>query len=434
MKQVVDQLKIGIVGLGHVGLTLAAHLTKGSSKIFGYEDDIESVRKIVSGNFSVHEPGLSSIIESALKQKNFILNDYSVDDLDALFVSVGTPNPTLETSDRLHFSLLEKCVEESSRLIKKGGVLFLRSTVAIGTTRQVERNLGQIGRGDILTCFAPERTAEGVALKELDALPQLFGANSELSKKFGNYCLTQLGFKTVQVDSTEIAELAKLICNTWRDTTFAFANEIAMLGDLLGINAQEAIKAANEGYERSNIPSPGPVSGPCLSKDTYILHQNIPQSEYSVTLSSRKVNESFEQHVIQIIVKQLNANSYLKRVVVAGLAFKGKPTTYDTRDSIGIAISSHLIENHKNIQTSIWEEQVPISLLDGDLHFVLGPEELISSDVIILANNASFLTSKWLYLAISKNPNLVIIDVWGVLPEEYRSQINYKLVGDGYGP
>lgn len=429
MNEVADQLKVGILGLGHVGLTLAAHLAKGSSRIFGYESNLEAVQRIVTGNFSIQEPGLSDRIENALRLRNLTLNDYSVRDLDALFVSVGTPNPTSLLASEL--PPLEQCVQESAYLLKKNGVLFLRSTVALGTTRDVEKKLIQIGREDICVCFAPERTAEGVALVELDTLPQLVGSNSENSKIVGNRYLTQLGFETVQVNSTEIAELAKLICNTWRDTTFAFANEIALIGDLLGINAQEAIMAANKGYPRAKIPTPGPVSGPCLSKDTYILHQNIPKSEYSVTLSSRKVNERFEKHVIDIVINQIASDFTISKIVVAGLAFKGKPTTFDTRDSLGIAICAHLMRNFKDIDTLVWEEQVPISLLDRNFRFVSQEEDLTSSDVIILANNAPFLSSKSLIAAINNNPNLLVIDIWGVLPEEYRTRIKYKMVGDG---
>jgi UDP-N-acetyl-D-mannosaminuronic acid dehydrogenase len=428
-----NPLNIGIVGLGHVGLTLAAHLTKGSSKIFGFESNLENVDGILSGNFTIQEPGLAEIIKGALENENLIINDYSVDYLDAVFVSIGTPNPTLEIDSRQHFSF-ERTVEESASFIRNGGVLFLRSTVALGTTREVENILSQVGRGDLLVCFAPERTAEGVALMELDTLPQILGANNDNSRKRGNRYLTHLGFKTVQVNSTEVAELAKLICNTWRDTTFAFANEIAMLGDLLAINAQEAIMAANHGYQRSNVPSPGPVSGPCLSKDTYILHQNIPKSEHSVTLSSRKVNELFERHVIEVIDDYLVSNSGVKKATVAGLAFKGKPATYDTRDSIGIAICTYLIKNHKNVDTYVWEEQIPTHLIRPSFNFVQSLDDVASSDLIILANNASFLTSEWLFLALDKNPNLILIDVWGVLPEEFRNRVTYKLVGDGNGP
>lgn len=428
MNQPYKPLRIGIVGLGHVGLTLAVHLTNGQSKIYGYENNEFNLECITRGSFSIHEPGLSDAIEYALQEQKLILNDYSLNDLDALFISIGTPNPSTVIEPT---NLFLDTIRTSVKLLKFGGILFLRSTVALGTSRLVGENLSEFGRSDIYVCFAPERTAEGVALLELKTLPQIVGSNSEESQTQGLGCLNQLGFQTVAVSSCEVAELAKLICNTWRDTTFAFANEIAMLGDNLNINAQEAIGAANKDYPRSVVPLPGPVSGPCLSKDTYILHQEIPKNAYSVTMSARKVNESFERHVLEVVTNQLQRNTTLTNVVVAGLAFKGKPITFDTRDSIGMSITSHLMNNHKSVKTYVWEDQVPLRLLPHEFHFVSSIQDLISADLIVLANNASFLTSEWLITALAKNPDIIVIDVWGVLPDELRGQIRYKLLGDG---
>ena len=424
------QIGIGIVGLGYVGLTLAAHLANRQSKIYGFETNHETVNHLLSGKVTIQEVGLMESIREALDNEKLVINDFQASELDVLFICVGTPKPKLGEDS---FQLFYDALVQHTKFLKRGGVLFLRSTVAVGTTRRVEEKLHQLGRGDIAVCFAPERTAEGVALLELETLPQLFGANDTHSGTLGNACLDRLGFRTVRLHSSEQAELAKLICNTWRDTTFAFANEMAMLGDRLKVDAQAAIRAANFDYERSQVPLPGPVSGPCLSKDTYILHENFGAGEYSVTLEARRVNELFEEHVKKLIEGILVSNRDLKRVVVAGLAFKGKPQTFDIRDSLGVSIVSRLREKFPFVETHVWEEQVPSNLLPDDFSLVVNPHELSTFDLLILANNAPFLSSQGIEFAIERNPNMIVVDVWGTLDERFRVSGRYKLVGDGLG-
>jgi len=159
-------------------------------------------------------------------------------------------------------------------------------------------------------------------------------------------------------------------------------------------------------------------------------HQSASQPSQSVTLTARLTNEAFELAILDIVLRQIEKRR-VERVVVGGLAFKGKPETYDVRGSLGITILNHLKNNCKGVETQVWEQQVPLHLVPGDFTPIKSREHLASANLIILANNASFLSSEWLRFAITKNPDLTIIDVWGIVPLEYRSLITYKLVGDG---
>src|SRR5205807_1526903 len=115
--------------------------------------------------------------------------------------------------------------------------------------------------------FCPERTIEGKAIPEMRSLPQIVGGLDDESADRAEALFRLITPKIVRVSSLETAEMIKLINNTYRDLTFAFANEVALIAERMGLSAAEMIRAANVDYPRSNIAQPGFVGGPCLEKD-----------------------------------------------------------------------------------------------------------------------------------------------------------------------
>jgi UDP-N-acetyl-D-mannosaminuronic acid dehydrogenase len=109
------------------------------------------------------------------------------------------------------------------------GHIYLRSTVPVGTTAKIYNAIQSSSRNDIKIFYAPERTAEGVALKELDTLPQIIGSPEFASLKIGADMLSTLGFEIIETTNSETAEFIKLMCNIWRDSTFAISNEFAIM-------------------------------------------------------------------------------------------------------------------------------------------------------------------------------------------------------------
>jgi UDP-N-acetyl-D-mannosaminuronic acid dehydrogenase len=293
MRLASSQKLTGILGLGHVGLTLAAHLLRKGVRIVGIENDPIRVEAISNHRFDIFEPGLAEIFLKATPEE-FQINNCNLDMLDTLFVCVGTSKPD---PGKPEANLFEKAVLDASKYLKKSGTLFLRSTVSLGVTNRISQRLKAISRDDLVVAFTPERTAEGAALFELEKLPQIVGADSKLALSRAVGELQALGFEVIAADSTKTAEFSKLMCNVWRDTTFAFSNEMAIIGDGLGVDTHAAISISNFNYPRAQIPTPGPVLGPCLSKDTYILHDGIDFIHNPLTLAARNMNEIFEEHI-----------------------------------------------------------------------------------------------------------------------------------------
>ena len=419
-------MKIGILGAGFVGLTLAGRLLDTKDvQVLLIENNPERILQLRSGQSYVLEPGLQSILKTGLAEKTLSVDDPEANDLfEALFVTIGTPKPSME-SDRNFYAVIEQYLEK----LEHQGILLLRSTVSIGTTIKVKEMCLKNSRSDIRVVFAPERTAEGVALEELRQLPQILGADSEAEYKAAYDLLSSLGFSITGALGSREAEMAKLACNTWRDVTFGFSNELARLSGQLGIDLFNVIETANSNYPRAKIPKPGPVGGPCLSKDSYILTSSYKtDSSSSVIMKAREVNERIADDVYKFVSRCITANTATK-VVLAGLAFKGTPETNDIRDSFAIVLAQKLRYSFVDLQLQYWDPSINITDL-GSLE-IQKIDELDSKDqILILANNSPFLKlDSALYEYQKLSQNSYIVDLWSNIMVQERLSARVVTLG-----
>ena len=149
-----------------------------------------------------------------------------------------------------------------------------------------------------------ERTAEGAALVELKSLPQIVGSLSQKVSREGIELLDKICPSVISMENLEAAELVKLANNTFRDLSFAFANELALLADRYNVNAFDLIGAANDGYPRNKISKPSPgVGGYCLTKDPLLYHNSLNETSNNVTFGSqsRKINSISQYYPRKIL-------------------------------------------------------------------------------------------------------------------------------------
>ena len=292
-----SNVSIAVIGGGFVGITLAARLLNNKNlHVTVFDDDPIKIESFKNHHFLVDEPNLQKTLVEAERVGKFKINSENTErQFTAIFICIGSPkNQNLQERDQNLKLILTKFIP----FLSTNGLIFLRSTVEIGTTERLSNFLASTTRSDVSIHFAPERTAEGVALAELNVLPQLLGTpkNAHSTSEAKSF-LANLNFEVVQTENSQTAELAKLACNTWRDVTFGFSNEIALIAESIGANALNAIQSANYNYPRASIPMPGPVGGPCLSKDTTILFNGVSDSLISlnsVMLAARRTNEYIE--------------------------------------------------------------------------------------------------------------------------------------------
>lgn len=341
VKATLQEEKVCILGLGYVGLTLAVTLAEIKIKVVGVDTNKSLIDTVSQGKSYFYEKGLDVLVKKYLGD-NFQVSERIPDkcDFNVFIIGVGTPLNAARTPD---LASVEGSAKEIGRFLKPEDMVILRSTVPVGTTRNVvkpilERASGLKAGEDFSLVFAPERTVEGNALRELRELPQIIGAVDEKSFIKASNLFRKITPTVINVSSLEGAEMIKIMDNTHRDLNFAIANEMALICESLGLNAVELIKAANMGYNRTNIPVPSPgVGGACLSKDPYILLDVARQAghhSHFIELG-RKINEHMPGHVADKVKKFLVEHKKGKnpKIFILGFAFKAKPMTSDIRNS-----------------------------------------------------------------------------------------------------
>jgi UDP-N-acetyl-D-mannosaminuronic acid dehydrogenase len=329
--------EVCILGLGYVGLTLATVMADAGFRVHGVEINDATFAKLSVGEPHFFETGLTAVYRRVFDSGRLTVTRRIPDDCPATvyIITVGTP---LGADGRARLDMVEGISGEIAARGRAGSLVALRSTVKIGTTRGVVAPVLAASGKDFDLAFCPERTVQGQALKELRELPQIVGG---MTLEAGLRAATLFQFLTptvTRVSGPEAAEVCKLVDNVSRDVMFAYANEVAKVCDAVGVSAVEVIRAGKLGYPRTNLPLPGPVSGPCLTKDPHILRQSLEGLgvDLPITRWARQSNEALVgETVTRLKAKTAGTPGFpaAPTVAVMGLAFKGRPVTDDLRGS-----------------------------------------------------------------------------------------------------
>ena len=403
-----------VIGGGFVGLTLAAKLLKTKScHVTILENNPSRFLSLKNEKYYVDEPGLHEILEACVSdlRLNFI-DSVSLELFDSIFICIGTlPTFISEESSKQVIDLTHVV----GKSLKRNGLVFLRSTVTIGATQTFADQLKILERPDAQVFFLPERTAEGVALAELDSLPQIIGPTVDTNVSDARVYLTELGFELIECSDSRTAEFVKLICNAWRDTVFGISNEIALMAEQLGLDSAEIISAANNKYPRANIPLPGPVGGPCLFKDSYILLESFNKSfkDQSIIASARSVNEKIESKIYERLSAHLDKSNLDREILFIGAAFKGFPKTNDTRNGVTANIVNKIQDVKKPTLIKIWDPTILIEPLNELSIYSVDTLVGVTPSVVVIGNNSkNLMTNEVMTLFANLSEETLIIDPW----------------------
>lgn len=339
-------MKIGIIGLGYVGLTLAVVAAAKEIDVYGVEINQHIKECLKKNKAHFYESGLDNLIERNNGKTLHVVEEFPADvKFDAFIITVGTP--LKKSSKEPNYEYIKSALLSIKKIYDGTQLIILRSTVSVGTTRRIILPFlsGMCGKpeDELLVSMCPERTLEGNAVEELTHLPQVVSGNNTKSVEVAQKLFRIMTPCVIEARSLEEAELIKLYCNTYRDMTFAIGNALCMAAQEFGVDGISAIEHANYGYARSKIAKPGFVAGPCLEKDAYILINNMPECESrNFILSARKFNESLEEAVIQWVKKKIGEPSENNVIALSGMAFKGQPETSDLRGSSSVYIAQKL--------------------------------------------------------------------------------------------
>jgi UDP-N-acetyl-D-mannosaminuronic acid dehydrogenase len=419
--------KVCVLGMGFIGLTLATTLAEAGVDVIGVDVVPEVIDTLNEKRCYFYEPGLTELVKKYGGRNlkfSLALTDRSC---NYYIICVGTPIDPGTGKPKLQY--IQNAAQSILPYLKKGDTVILRSTVPTGTSRNLVANMiesetGLICGSDVYFGFVPERTVEGNALYEQKYIPQIIGAlNKESSKKIVQlFC--KFNQQLIHVPDIEHAELCKIIDNTYRDVTFAYANQMAMICEELGLNFNIIRQTCNNNYSRNNIPSASPgVGGACLTKDPYILVDLCDKLKINTELikSARSINENSVFHLAKKILNRLTAqgkNICASKIFIMGFAFKGDPETSDIRFSTTVDLVNYL----KPFCSGLYGYDAVVSkevIESINVRNCSIEEGFKDADVIVIMNShKSHRKLNIIKLASrSKNP-LIFIDCWNLYDKE----------------
>lgn len=424
-------LTIGVVGLGYVGLTLTAALARAGHTVHGVDTSPAVLDGIRRGRLHLHEPGLQETMRDCVGRTVFVGDSLPEVRYDAVFISVNT---SIDDDKRVVLSHLVDATRSVARWCRPDTLVIVRSTVPVGTTREVVLPLLREAWPEPLLAMAPERTIQGQALQEIVGLPQVVGGVDGRSSAAARAFFEQVASSVVVVPDTDTAEMVKLCNNAHTDLIYGFGNEIALIASQHGVDPLEVIRACNLDYPRPDLSRPGFVGGACLTKDPHILMGCTPGYETPMVRSARHVNEHMPVHVAEQVLSLLEetvGNTHGRTVAVLGWACKGTPPTDDVR---GTAVESLVpVLRRAGVRVLAHDPLVPdatVRRLGGE------PTDLdravTDAEGVVVVNDHPLYRGLDLLAAAGGRPPRFVYDAWRVLDEDALTSAGIVYAGLGY--
>lgn len=366
------QEKICILGLGTVGLPLACSLAAASYHVLGVDINDKVLAKVASAEPLSSEPGLCGMLQVVL-QKGFLRVSKCPEPSDIFIVAVPTP---LDANKKPRLCFLHAAIKSIQPHLQPKNLVIIESTCPIGTTAVVA---GQLRERCLQAhvAYCPERVLPGDLLNELIINDRIVGGVDEASTELARSFYQSFVKGQVLTTDSRTAEAVKLAENSFRDVNLAYANELSMIADHVGVDVYEVIKLANR-HPRVEILNPGPgVGGYCIPVNPWLLASSAPEL-VKLLPAARAVNCHKTEWIIQKLQKIISDKD-IQTVACLGLTYKAN--VCDTRDSAALAIVQEL------------EKQVRVLRVDPYVPHSIGLEEALNKAqmVVVLVAHHDFL-------------------------------------------
>ena len=343
--------KIGIIGLGYVGLPLAVEFGKSYPTV-GLDINKQRIDELKSGKDTTCEVDANEL--SQARQLTFTAECGDLDDCNVYIVTVPTP---IDAYKRPDLTLLENASRTIGKLISAGDVVIYESTVYPGATEEVcvpiiEAESGLVFNQDFFAGYSPERINPGDKEHKVSSILKVTSGSTPETAAFVNELYSSvITAGTHLASSIRVAEAAKVIENTQRDLNIALINELALIFNRLNIDTEEVLTAA--GTKWNFLPfRPGLVGGHCIGVDPYYLTHKAQEIGYhpEVILAGRRINDDMGRYVAEQVIKLMLLRKIQvcdSRVLVLGLAFK--ENCPDLRNSRAIDVIRELQRYHVHV-------------------------------------------------------------------------------------
>lgn len=353
--------KITVMGLGYIGLPTAITLAGAGYEVCGFDVTPRVIESLKQGKIHIVEPGLQQAFDDAVRGGHLHFSG-ELTQSDVFYIAV--PTPFYEDATGAHkadLSYVESAGRMAGKLLRPQDLVILESTVPPRTTEMLARALSEesgIAMDAVHVAHCPERVIPGNMMFELKNNDRIVGARTkEAAQRAKEIYDRVLDKGVVRVTDDITAEMCKLTENTFRDVNIAYANELSIICDKMGIDVFELIELANC-HPRVNILTPGVgVGGHCIAVDPWFIYEQFPQ-EAKVIHASRVRNENKPRFVAEKVVSQIEKG---QTVAVLGLSYK--PDVDDLRESPSIELC-HILKD-KGVKLVACEPFAPAQSIDG---------------------------------------------------------------------
>lgn len=339
-----SELKVAVLGLGYIGLPTAAVIARTGAKVLGVDVHQSVVDTINSGKVHIEEIDLDALVSGVVARGN-LRASLQIEPADVFVIAVPTPFMENHAPD---IGYVLKAATNVAIVLKAGDVVILESTSPVGTTEKVAELLSQLrpdlripghcaGSADVAIAYCPERVLPGRILVELIDNDRVIGGVTPRCARKALQFYRRFVRGACVTTTAKAAEMTKLAENAFRDVNIAFANELSIVAERMGVDVWDVIRLANR-HPRVNILSPGPgVGGHCIAVDPWFLVNAAPEHTPLIR-TAREVNDGKTDHVIAQAGALIAANPHA-RVACLGLAFKANIDDFRESPAMKVAVA-----------------------------------------------------------------------------------------------
>lgn len=400
LQKIRDQsVKVGVIGLGYVGLPLARTVLNSGFPVIGFDIDQEKIDQLQSGHSYIQSVN-SSFIQRQIEEENFeaTTNFDRLSEPDVILISVPTP---LDENQHPNTKFIEDTAEQIRDQLREGQLIILESTTYPGTTREVLNPIleesGLDAGSDFWVAYSPEREDPGNEQYQMENIPKVVGGINPNSTLLAREFYQQVCVGVVSVDSSEIAEATKLLENIYRSVNIALINELKVIFEKMDIDIWKVIEAASTkpfGFETFH-PGPG-LGGHCIPIDPFFLAWKAEQTGRQAKLINLAgfINRKMPEYIVDRITDHFREKeqeiSELKGLIL-GMAYK--KDIDDTRESPAMELMDLL--EQEGIRTDYHDPHVPEIPDTRDYNFDKAsidgyPDAMESYDFVLIATDHSF--------------------------------------------
>lgn len=411
--------KVTVLGLGYIGLPTAALIARSGCRVTGVDVSQHVVDTVNNGKVHIEEVDLDGLVQGVVA-RGALTASTEVQPAETFVIAVPTPH---DDEHRPDISYVLSAARAIAPVLKVGDLIILESTSPVGTTEQIAKLIAAerpdlkvpgncASAADIFIAYCPERVLPGRILVELVDNDRCIGGITPRCARRAMTFYRQFVRGACITTTARAAEMVKLVENSYRDVNIAFANELSMMAEAMGVDVWEVIRLANR-HPRVNILQPGPgVGGHCIAVDPWFLVHGAPEHSRLIR-TAREVNLAKTAHVIgaaEMLVSQHPG----ARVACLGLAFK--PNIDDFRESPAVEVAAALARRFgKQVQiVEPFARGLPMEFAGTGAELIDLDSALAGCDLLIVLVDHDLFKS----IPLEERGDKIVYDTRGLWPDQ----------------